>query len=182
MTLFIDDVSNPKGNHRAEQPILELLRQLVEHRTVCALEKEKRGEMKTFENVQYVLAMSNISEGKRTENISQRFLRHFFIYNVLPPSVTMVHEIYGQMLRGRFIEASTAMQSVVDCLPYFMNHSYRWRKNIINEEMSQKSLRNVFCPFPFAYVAHGKNVLYILKCLHLSSFLFLQSTYCPVLN
>ena len=126
MTLFIDDVSNPEGNHRAEQPMLELLRQLVEHRTVCALEKEKRGEMKIFENVQYVLAMSNISEGERTENISQRFLRHFFIYNVLPPSVTMVHEIYGQMLRGRFIEASTAMQSVVDCLPYFTEKLLSW--------------------------------------------------------
>ena len=126
LRLFIDDVSSPDGDHGVDQPILELLRQLAERKTVCALEREKRGEMKVFENVQYVTSMSHLSEGKRNENMTKRFLRHFFIYNVLPISVSIVHDIYSPLLHGRFPSASTAMQSVVDCLPYFTEKLFTW--------------------------------------------------------
>ena len=81
-----------------------------------------------FENVQYVTSMSHLSEGKRNENISKRFLRHFFIYNVLPISVSTVHEIYSPLLHTRFPSASTAMQSVIDCLPYFTEKLFSWSR------------------------------------------------------
>jgi hypothetical protein len=52
MTLFLDDVSMPEPNVWGDQPTLELARQLLETCTLCFLSSDKRGEMKTVEDLQ----------------------------------------------------------------------------------------------------------------------------------
>ena len=59
MTFFIDDMSMPEVNKWTDQPTLELMRQLVEYSGFCFLDKDKRGDFKTCEDVYYVGAMGH---------------------------------------------------------------------------------------------------------------------------
>ncbi|GBG28853.1 Dynein heavy chain 5, axonemal [Hondaea fermentalgiana] len=63
MTIFLDDLSLPETNLWGDQPTMELVRQLVELRTLAFLDKDKRGDFKTLEDVQFMAAMTRARAG-----------------------------------------------------------------------------------------------------------------------
>jgi dynein heavy chain len=103
MTLFLDDLSMPELNSWGDQPTLEIVRQLIESGGFYFLEKDKRGFSMAIENVQYVGAMNHPGGGRN--DVPPRLKRHFFLFNMTPPSKLSIDNIYGSMLRGRFEEA-----------------------------------------------------------------------------
>jgi len=100
MTIFFDDVSMPEVNTWGDQTTLELVRLTVEQGGFCFLDKDKRGDFKTCEDLQYIAAMQHPGSGKN--DIPNRLKRNFFIFNLVLPSITSINDIYGQMLAGRF--------------------------------------------------------------------------------
>lgn len=103
MTIFFDDVSMPEINKWGDQPTLELIRLTIEYGGFCFLDKDKRGDFKTCEDLQYLAAMQHPGGGKN--DIPSRLKRNFFIFNLVLPSITSINDIYGQMLDGRFTSA-----------------------------------------------------------------------------
>ena len=65
MTFFIDDMSMPEVNKWTDQPTLELMRQLVEYSGFCFLDKDKRGDFKTIENLQYTRSFQEMKALQR---------------------------------------------------------------------------------------------------------------------
>ncbi|GBG33121.1 Dynein heavy chain 5, axonemal [Hondaea fermentalgiana] len=100
MTVFLDDISMPSINEWGDQPTLEFARQLIEFDCFAFLDKDKRGDMKHCEDLQYVAAMAHPGGGHN--DVPSRLKRHFFIFNMVLPSMTSINNIYGQMLAGRF--------------------------------------------------------------------------------
>ncbi|CAM9820421.1 unnamed protein product [Heterosigma akashiwo] len=100
MTVFIDDMSMPEVNAWGDQPTLEMVRMMVELNGFCFLDKDKRGDFKTCEDLIYVAAMGHPGGGKN--DIPNRLKSKFFIFNLVLPSITSINDIYGQMLAGRF--------------------------------------------------------------------------------
>jgi dynein heavy chain len=52
MTVFLDDMSMPEPNTWGDQPTLELVRQLLETGGVYFLSQDRRGELKSIEDLQ----------------------------------------------------------------------------------------------------------------------------------
>lgn len=100
LTVFLDDVSMPDPNEWGDQPTLELVRQLVETAGFAFLDKDKRGELKTIEDLQYVAAMKHPQGGNN--DVPSRLKRHFFIFNMIVPSTASLDAIFGFLMRGRF--------------------------------------------------------------------------------
>lgn len=100
MTIFLDDMSMPLVNEWGDQPTLEIVRLIVEYGGFCFLDKDKRGDFKVCEDLQYVAAMGHPGGGRN--DIPNRLKRHFFMFNLVLPSLTSIDDIYGQMLAGRF--------------------------------------------------------------------------------
>lgn len=100
MTIFFDDVSMPEVNKWGDQTTLELVRLVVEYGGFYFLDKDKRGDFKTCEDLYYLAAMQHPGGGKN--DIPNRLKRNFFIFNLVLPSITSINDIYGQMLDGRF--------------------------------------------------------------------------------
>lgn len=100
MTIFMDDMSMPEVNLWGDQPTLEMVRLIVEFGGFCFLDKDKRGDFKVCEDLQYIAAMQHPGGGKN--DIPNRLKRNFFIFNLVLPSITSINDIYGQMLDGRF--------------------------------------------------------------------------------
>ncbi|GMH97336.1 hypothetical protein TrST_g8180 [Triparma strigata] len=100
MTVFLDDMSMPEVNNWGDQPTNELVRQLVETKGYAFLDKDKRGDIKIIEDLQFVGAMNNPGGGKN--DIPNRLKRHFFAFNMTVPPVETILNIYGQMMDGRF--------------------------------------------------------------------------------
>lgn len=100
MTIFMDDLSMPEVNAWNDQPTLEMVRLVIEFGGFCFLEKDKRGDFKVCEDLQYMAAMQHPGGGKN--DIPNRLKRNFYIFNVVLPSITSINDIYGQMLAGRF--------------------------------------------------------------------------------
>ena len=80
--------------------MLELVRQLVETKGVCFLDKDKRGDVKTMEDLLFVGAMSHPGGGKN--DIPNRAKRHFFIFNMVLPA--SIEEIFGPIIKYHFKE------------------------------------------------------------------------------
>jgi dynein heavy chain len=100
MVVFLDDLNMPHVNAWGDQPTLELVRLLVEYRGVCFLDKDKRGDFKSCEDLQYVAAMGKPGGGRN--DIPNRLKGNFFVFNMVQPSQASIDDIYGQMLTGRF--------------------------------------------------------------------------------
>jgi len=100
MTVFIDDASMPTINTWGDQPTNELVRQLIEASGYYFLEKDKRGDFKTCEDMQYVAAMQQPVGGRN--DIPNRMKRHFFAFNLVLPAIGSINDLYGKMLLGRF--------------------------------------------------------------------------------
>lgn len=64
------------------------------------LDKDRRGDWKTVDDMQYIAAMGTPGGGKN--DIPNRLKRQFFKFNMVLPSITSINDIYGQMLAGRF--------------------------------------------------------------------------------
>jgi dynein heavy chain len=79
MTIFMDDFNMPEKNSWNDQPTLEFIRQLIETSGFCFLDKDKRGDLKNIEDLQYIAAMGHPSSGR--QDIPNRLKRHFFIFN-----------------------------------------------------------------------------------------------------
>jgi dynein heavy chain len=126
MTIFMDDLSMPEKNSWGDQPTLEFVRQLVETNGFCFLDKDKRGDLKNIEDLQYIAAMGHPSSGR--QDIPNRLKRHFFIFNMILPSSQAINEIYGQMMNGRFKGVSLYMQTIVDHLPNFSVSLWNWMR------------------------------------------------------
>ena len=103
-------------NKWTDQPTLELMRQLVEYSGFCFLDKDKRGDFKTCEDVYYVGAMGHPGGGRN--DIPNRLKRQFYTINLTPPSINSINDIYGQMLAGRFParQTETDLKLVVNAL------------------------------------------------------------------
>lgn len=104
MTIFMDDLSMPEVNKWGDQPTLEMVRLVVEFGGFCFLDKDKRGDFKTCEDLQFMAAMQHPGGGKN--DIPNRLKRNFYIFNMVLPSIVSINDIYGQMLAGRFPEKS----------------------------------------------------------------------------
>lgn len=91
-----------------------MVRLIVEYGGFCFLDKDKRGDFKVCEDLQYMAAMQHPGGGKN--DIPNRLKRNFFIFNMVLPSITSINDIYGQMLSGRFVNVSADTQAVVSKL------------------------------------------------------------------
>lgn len=103
MAVFIDDISMPEINMWGDQPTNEIVRQIIEHGGIYFLDKDKRGDFKICEDLTWVAAMTHPGGGKN--DIANRLKRHFFVFNLVLPSITSIDDLYGQMLQGRFSTA-----------------------------------------------------------------------------
>jgi dynein heavy chain len=126
MTVFMDDLSMPAKNSWDDQPTLELVRQLVETSGFCFLDKDKRGDLKNIEDLQYIAAMGHPSGGR--QDIPNRLKRHFFIFNMILPSTQAINEIYGQMLAGRFRGTTSYFMTLVESLPTLSVNLWNWMR------------------------------------------------------
>jgi dynein heavy chain len=64
------------------------------------LDKDKRGDFKTCEDLQYIAAMQHPTGGRN--DIPNRLRSKFLCFNLVLPSMTSINDMYGQMLAGRF--------------------------------------------------------------------------------
>ncbi|CAM9274876.1 unnamed protein product [Chrysoparadoxa australica] len=128
MTVFLDDLSMPEINEWADQPTLEVVRQVIETGGFCFLEKDKRGDLKVLEDLQYVAAMSQPSASKN--DIPNRLKRHFFKFAMIVPSAESINSIYGQMMSGRFPrhEHSPAFTFIAEELIVATLTLWRWMR------------------------------------------------------
>jgi dynein heavy chain len=106
MTIFMDDLSMPEVNVWGDQPTLEMVRLVVEYNCFAFLDKDKRGDFKQCEDLQFMAAMQHPGGGKN--DIPNRLKRNFYIFNMVLPSITSINDIYGQMLVGRFPDGKTS--------------------------------------------------------------------------
>jgi dynein heavy chain len=110
MMVFFDDMSMPLINTWGDQPTLEIVRQLIEDGGFRFLEKDKRGDFKTCEDLEFLGCMQMPGGGRN--DIPGRIKRHFFMFNVILPSVTSINDIFGQMLEGRFPDDSLTHEAL----------------------------------------------------------------------
>ncbi|CAK0855452.1 unnamed protein product [Prorocentrum cordatum] len=100
MVFFIDDASMPIVNTWGDQVTNELTRQLMEAGGFYFLDKDKRGDFKTIEGLQYVGAMGHPGGGKN--DIPNRLKSKFFCFNMVLPSQVSVDNIFGSIMRVKF--------------------------------------------------------------------------------
>jgi len=100
MTVFIDDISMPEINKWGDQITNEMVRILVEQSGFPFLDKDRRGDWKTVDDLQYLAAMGKPGGGKN--DVPNRLKRQFTKINMVLPSIVSINDIYGQMLAGRF--------------------------------------------------------------------------------
>ena len=128
MVVFLDDLSMPELNEWGDQPTLEIVRQLIESGGMCFLDKDKRGDIKVIEDLQYIAAMSVPGGGEN--DIPNRLKRHFFIFNVAAPTHAVIQSIYGQILSGRFspLQSEKAIMETVSHLTGATIEIWNWVK------------------------------------------------------
>ncbi|KAL7690391.1 putative AAA+ ATPase domain, dynein heavy chain region D6 P-loop domain-containing protein [Plasmopara halstedii] len=114
LTFFIDDLAMPALNEWGDQPTLEVVRQLVESRTLCFLDKDKRGDIKIIEELRFMAAMGLPQADKN--DIPARLKRHFFLLNLPPPSPEVAEAIFAQIIYWQFVSNHDDSFSASDML------------------------------------------------------------------
>jgi dynein heavy chain len=112
MCVFIDDASMPLVNSWGDQVTNELTRQLIETQGFYFLDKDKRGDFKSVENLQYIGAMGTPGGGKN--DIPNRLKSKMLCFNMVLPSTVSVDNIYGSIMRARFNAKHGATPKVIE--------------------------------------------------------------------
>jgi dynein heavy chain len=112
MTIFIDDTSMPIVNKWGDQITNELSRQLIEMTGFYFLDKDKRGDFKTVEGLQFVGAMAHPGGGKN--DIPNRLKSKFICFNMVSPSQLSVDNIFGSIMKARFTAKAGAKPPVIE--------------------------------------------------------------------
>jgi dynein heavy chain len=112
MTVFIDDASMPLVNTWGDQITNELTRQLIEQGGFYFLDKDKRGDFKSVESLQYIAAMGIPGGGKN--DIPDRMKSKFLCFNMVLPSAISVDAIYGAIIRAKFTPKAGAKPGVME--------------------------------------------------------------------
>jgi len=99
MIVFIDDFSMPEINTWGDQITLEIVRQVIEQ--VGLYNLDKPGEWKNVVDLLVLGAMLHPGGGKN--DIPNRAKRHFHVMNVTLPSVASINQIFGSMIRAKFV-------------------------------------------------------------------------------
>ncbi|CAE8603461.1 unnamed protein product [Polarella glacialis] len=113
MTIFIDDASMPIVNKWGDQITNELSRQLIEMQGVYFLDKDKRGDFKSIEGLQYIGAMGHPGGGKN--DIPNRFKSKFMCFNMVLPSTVSVDNIFGSIMKSKFSAKNGAKDEIQGC-------------------------------------------------------------------
>ena len=87
----------PLVNMWGDQTTNELTRQLVETTGFYFLDRDKRGEFKKIENIQYIAAMQHPTGGRN--DIPNRLKSKFLMFNMVLPSTVSVDNIYGSIMK-----------------------------------------------------------------------------------
>merc|ERR1719265_481720 len=103
----------PEVNKWNDQVTNELTRQLMENQGFYFLDKDKRGDFKQIENLQFVGAMNQPGGGKN--DIPNRLKSKFLCFNMVLPSTVSVDNIYGSIMRARFNAKQNAPEAVIKC-------------------------------------------------------------------
>jgi len=112
MTVFIDDAAMPLVNKWGDQITNELARQLVEMSGFYFLDKDKRGDFKSIEGLQYIGAMGHPGGGKN--DIPNRYKSKFMCFNMVLPSTVSVDNIFGSIMKSKFSTKAGAKADVID--------------------------------------------------------------------
>merc|ERR1719171_778516 len=112
MVVFLDDASMPLVNKWGDQVTNELSRQLIECNGFYFLDKDKRGDFKTIEGIQYLGAMGHPGGGKN--DIPPRLKSKFLCVNMVPPLQSSVSMIYGSILKASFTAKRGAKPDVME--------------------------------------------------------------------
>jgi dynein heavy chain len=111
LTVFVDDICMPLVNKWGDQVTNELTRQLVETSGFFFLDRDKRGEFKRIEDLQYVAAMGHPGGGRN--DVPNRLKSKFLLINMTVPSQVSVDNIYGSILKARFNAKQGASTEVI---------------------------------------------------------------------
>jgi len=112
MTVFIDDASMPIVNLWGDQVTNELTRQLIEMSGFYFLDKDKRGDFKSIEGLQYIGAMGQPGGGKN--DIPNRLKSKFLTFNMVLPSTISVDSIFGSIMKQKFSAKAGAKPAVME--------------------------------------------------------------------
>eukprot|EP00434_Breviolum_minutum_P020390 symbB.v1.2.017983.t1/scaffold1416.1/size119947/3 len=112
MTVFIDDAAMPLVNKWGDQITNELARQLIEMSGFYFLDKDKRGDFKSIEGLQYIGAMGHPGGGKN--DIPNRYKSKFMCFNMVLPSTVSVDNIFGSIMKSKFSTKAGAKPDVID--------------------------------------------------------------------
>ncbi|CBZ52391.1 hypothetical protein NCLIV_021800 [Neospora caninum Liverpool] len=104
---YIDDFNMPFVDKYDTQAPLELLRQLIDYRSM--FDRDCLDERKQVVDVQYMASM-NPTAGSFT--ISARLQRHFSVISCFPPEADNITRIYGSILRHHLLPFDSAIQSL----------------------------------------------------------------------
>ena len=115
MVMFIDDMSMPLVNKWGDQVTLEIMRQLMETKGFYFLDKDKRGDFKTIENLEFVGSMVNPGGGRN--DIPNRTKSKFFSFSMVMPGLPVVDAIYGNIMRARFNANNGSPESFAQMIP-----------------------------------------------------------------
>ena len=99
MFVFVDDISMPEVNDWGDQPTNEIVRQLLDGGYVYDLDKP--GSQKFIVDMQYYAAMAHPGGGKN--DLPHRLKRCFTSVNMTLPAKASIDNIFGSILRGRFV-------------------------------------------------------------------------------
>eukprot|EP00397_Hematodinium_sp_SG-2012_P000031 GEMP01000031.1.p1 GENE.GEMP01000031.1~~GEMP01000031.1.p1 ORF type:complete len:4639 (+),score=1050.01 GEMP01000031.1:391-14307(+) len=111
MCIFLDDMSMPIVNTWGDQVTNELTRQLMEMSGFYFLDKDKRGDFKSIENLVFLGAMGHPGGGRN--DVPNRIKSKFFAFNMVLPSTVSVENIYGSILKARFNTKQGANEKVI---------------------------------------------------------------------
>nr|PIL99668.1 dynein heavy chain family protein [Toxoplasma gondii COUG] len=107
IVFYIDDFNMPFVDKYETQAPLELLRQLVDYRSM--FDRDRLDERKQVVDVQYMASM-NPTAG--SFNISARLQRHFTVIACFPPDAENIARIYGSILRHHLLPFDSAIQAL----------------------------------------------------------------------